>query len=116
MELEDALVQITEIRLQVARTEVFRGYRAMPVAFSGLLAVGGAGLQAAWLPEPMRNQPAYLGLWLSVAGLSALAAGAEMAWRCLRSASALQRESTWLAVEQFLPSLVAGGLLTVVLA
>ena len=35
MELREALTQITEIRLQMARTEVFRGYRAIPAAFSG---------------------------------------------------------------------------------
>ena len=39
MELREALTQITEIRLQLARTEVFRGYRAMPVAFSGGVAL-----------------------------------------------------------------------------
>ena len=33
MELREALTQITEIRLQMARTEVFRGYRAVPAAF-----------------------------------------------------------------------------------
>ena len=53
MELREALTQITEIRLQLARTEVFRGYRAMPVAFSGLLALTTAGFQAVWLPEPL---------------------------------------------------------------
>ena len=37
MELREALTQITEIRQQLARTEVFRGYRAMPVAFSGVV-------------------------------------------------------------------------------
>ena len=47
MELRDALTQITEIRLQLARTEVFRGYRAMPVAFSGGVAVLAALIQAA---------------------------------------------------------------------
>ena len=39
MDLHDALTQISEIRRQVARTEVFRGYRAVPVAFSGFLAI-----------------------------------------------------------------------------
>ena len=37
MELRDALAQIAEIRQHMARTEVFRGYRALPVAFSGVL-------------------------------------------------------------------------------
>ena len=47
MQLHEALAQITEIRTQIARTETFRGYRSATVAFSGLLALGGAGVQAA---------------------------------------------------------------------
>ncbi len=52
MELRDALTQITEIRLQLARTEVFRGYRAMPVAFSGGVAVLAAVIQAVTISDP----------------------------------------------------------------
>lgn len=115
MELRDALTQITEIRLQLARTEVFRGYRAMPVAFSGVLALVAAGLQAAWIRDPTRQLPAYLSLWIGVAVMSALAAGAEMVLRARSSASPWRREITWLALEQFAPCLVAGGLVTFVL-
>jgi hypothetical protein len=115
MELRDALTQIAEIRRQLARTEVFRGYRAMPVAFSGVLALSTAAFQQVWLPDPAANLPAYLTLWISAAFLSALAAGTEMAVRCWRSASSLAVEITWLAVEQFLPCLLAGALLTAVL-
>lgn len=52
MELRDALTQISEIRSQLARTEVFRGYRAMPVAFSGVLAVAAACFQSALVHDP----------------------------------------------------------------
>ena len=55
MELRDALTQISQIRQQVAQTEVFRGYRALPVAFSGILAMATAGFQAVWLPDPAQN-------------------------------------------------------------
>src|SRR5262249_31665089 len=115
MELREALTQITEIRLQLARTEVFRGYRAMPVAFSGLLALGAAGFQALWIPDPAQNLAAYLTLWGGAAVLSALAAGTERALRCRPPATALTRQMTLLAVGQFLPCLVAGALLTLVL-
>jgi C4-dicarboxylate transporter len=37
MELHEALSQISEIRQQMARSEVFRGYRSMTVGFSGVL-------------------------------------------------------------------------------
>jgi hypothetical protein len=115
MELRDALTQISEIRRQMARTEVFRGYRSMPVAFSGLLALLAAGFQALWIPEPTQNPAAYLTLWLGAAVVSALAAGAEMALRAYSAGDSLSRTITWLAVEQFLPCLIAGGVLTFVL-
>src|SRR5262249_18665709 len=116
MELREALTQIAEIRRQLARTELFRGYRAMPVAFSGLLALAAAGVQAVWISDPSQHVVAYLALWVGAAVLSTLAAGTEMVLRCRRAASSLDNEITWLAVEQFLPCLVAGALLTAVLA
>jgi hypothetical protein len=115
MELREALSQISEIRRQMARTEVFRGYRAMPVAFSGLLALAAAGFQAVWVPEPSAQIEAYLAIWFGAAAVSALAAGVEMAIRARAEAIYWGRRVTWLAVEQFVPSLVAGGLLTFVL-
>jgi hypothetical protein len=115
MELRDALTQISEIRRQMARTEVFRGYRAVPVAFSGFLALAAAAIQAAWIANPLEEVPAYLALWVGAAVVSTVGAGTEMLLRARQSLSAWRREITWLAVEQFLPCLVAGGLLTFVL-
>jgi hypothetical protein len=115
MELRDALTQISEIRQQMARTEVFRGYRAVPVAFSGLLAFAAAVVQGLFLRDPAQHITIYLGLWTGAAVLSAFAAGLEMMIRSRGTASSLRREITWLAVEQFVPCLAAGALLTVVL-
>ena len=39
MELHDALSQIADIRLQMARTHTFRGYRSSTTLFSAVLAV-----------------------------------------------------------------------------
>jgi hypothetical protein len=114
MELREALAQIEEIRLQMARTETFRGFKALPVAFSGVLAFAAAAVQAVWLPDPVQDLPAYLLLWMLTALLSAAAAGTEMLLRAARADSPLARETNWLAVEQFLPCLVAGSLTTAV--
>lgn len=114
MELHDALAQIAEIRQQMARAEVFRGYRAAPVAFSGGLAFAAAGLQAACLPDPAGHLGPYLALWIGAAALSALAAGVGMVLAG-SARSAWRRRITWLAIEQFIPSLVAGGLVTAAL-
>jgi hypothetical protein len=115
MELRDALTQIAEIRQKVAQTELFRGYRALPVAFSGLLALVAACCQRLWLPEPEQNMAAYFALWVGAALLSMLATGIEMAWFVRRSGSVLERHKTYLAVTQFLPCVGAGGLLMLVL-
>src|SRR5262245_30324127 len=98
MELREALTQISEIRRQVARAEVFRGYRALPVAFSGLLALGVAAFQAIWLPDPAENVTAYLALWVGAALISMLATGLEMALHYRPHASPLKRQTAWLAV------------------
>ena len=115
MELRDALTQISEIRTQMARSEVFRGYRSVPVAFSGLLAIAAAGFQAFWIPAPAAALGHYLLLWIGVALCSALAAGVEMVIRSQQTHSPLAREITWLAIEHFLPAIVTGALLTCVL-
>jgi hypothetical protein len=110
-DLRDALEQIAEIRRQMARTEVFRGYRALPVALSGVLAWSAGALQAAFLPEPSARLGAYLTLWVGAAVASAAIAGGFMVDRMRRGGSSWTRDTTRLALEQFLPCVVAGGLI-----
>lgn len=115
MELREALTQIAEIRQQMARSEVFRGYRAVPVAFTGFLALAAAVFQELWFRDPMEQVGSYLTLWVGVAVISLLATGSEIVHRYRHSSGEWAREITWLAVEQFLPCMVAGGLVTFVL-
>ncbi len=116
MELRDALAQISAIREHVARTETFRGYRSEIVAFSALVAAVAAGIQAIWLPDPRQAPTAWLALWIMAACICVFATGLEMAARHRRAASPWTARLTWLAIEQFLPSLIAGGLVTAALA
>lgn len=112
MNLHEALAQIAEIRQQVARTETFRGYRSGPVAFSGMLAILAAGLQAWWIDDPIASMAQYLTLWISAAAISLVVTGVAMVLYCRRSDSPLSVPSAKLAVEQFTPSLLAGVALT----
>ena len=112
MELRDALAQISEIRLRMARTEVFRGYRAAPACFSGILAVAVASVQATLIPDVAAHVEVYVGLWVGVAAVSALTAGLTMRVHYRRSPAPLEKSTAWLAAEQFLPAVVVGGLLT----
>ena len=112
MELRDALDQISEIRQRMARGQVFRGYRSVTTAFTALLAVVTSAAQRAWVPRPSRDVDDYLWLWCGAAVVSLLVVGVEMAIRAVRSGSVMHRQMTMLAVDQFVPSLVAGALVT----
>lgn len=115
MELQEALAQIAEIRAQISRTETFRGYRSATVALSGVLAIGAGLVQVVCIPEPQQNISAYLALWVSAAVLSLIVTGCEMAVRCRHAASPWTTRITLLAVEQFLPCVLAGAVVTTVL-
>lgn len=112
MELHDALRQISDIRQQMAKSEVFRGYRSLTVGFSGVLGILAAIVQQQWLSNPQAELGSYVGLWMSVALTSLLVAGGEMFWRANRAGPGLARDMTVLAAEQFLPCLAIGALLT----
>ena len=112
MQLDEALRQISDIRRQMARSEVFRGYRSLTVGFSGVAGLLAAALQPAWVESPEIELGRYLTLWLGVAALSLIVAGTEMYVRAWRAGSGLVRQHTLLAVEQFLPCIAVGALLT----
>jgi hypothetical protein len=112
MELHDALTQISDIRRQMARAHVFRGYRAATAAVSGVLALVAAWVQQDWAPNPFRDVVPYLAIWGSAAIGSLLIVAVEIATRHMRSGSVLQRELSLATIECLTPSLVAGFLLT----
>ena len=92
MQLNDALTQIAEIRSQVERTRVYRGYRSVPVAISGVLAVGAAAVQNWFVRTPLDQIHLYVAIWFCAAVLSVLAAGGEIATRYRRTASETMAE------------------------
>jgi hypothetical protein len=106
-----ALDQIAEIHRQIAKGEVYRGYRSLPVALSGAI-----GLVAAWL------QPSGLGAgdpigfalyWISVAAAAAFVGSSEILYNYLVKEDASGRRQTRRVVGQFLPSLAGGIAITV---
>ena len=112
VELREALQQISDIRQQMARSEVFRGYRSLTVGFSGVLGLLAAAFQSQWVASPATDLRRYLFLWVGVALISATVAAVELAQRARNAGSPLAREMTRLAVEQFIPCLVVGAMLT----
>ncbi len=112
MNLREALDNLATIRQRLAESELFRGYRALPIAVSGLLAIAAGLFQSIVVPEPGRYVRLYVSLWLGVAGLSVLAAGTTMWMRDHFAGPSHTRAITWLAIRQFVPCLVAGAAVT----
>ena len=114
-DLHDALTEISAIRSQLARATRFRGYGPGTVAVTGLLAVGAAGVQATWIPEPAAHLDRYLVLWTGTALLCAALVAVDMLARTRRAHGDLAQEMLLTALEQFVPAAVTGGLVTLIL-
>ena len=114
-DLHKALGDISSMRRQMARTTEFHGYGPATLAATGVFAVVAAGVQNRWVPDPANHLSAYLSIWIWTAFLSAALIGVQMHTRTRRIHSGLADEMIGMAVEQFLPSAVAGALITVVL-
>lgn len=114
-DLYRALGDISAIRKQVANTTEFRGYGPVTLSVTGALAILAAIAQALWIPRANERLPEYLLLWVGTAAVSLGLTAWQVQRRARRIHSALSQEMIRMAAEQFLPSLAAGLLLTVVL-
>jgi hypothetical protein len=104
-----AMSDLLEIRRNLAMVGSFRGYKAIPVAFTGLVAFA-AGLTQYWIqPEPMQ----FVLLWTLAA---ALGFGVNLLCIARQYGTTTRRWERSLAVvalSDVSPAFLAGGLLTV---
>ena len=114
-DLHKVLGDISSMRRQMARSTDFHGYGPATLACTAGLAVLAAGAQALWARDPANHIGSYLTVWISTALASAALIGVQMQTRSRRMHSGLADEMIRMAVEQFLPSALAGGLITAVL-
>jgi hypothetical protein len=115
-DLTKALGEISDIRRQMARATEFRGYGPATLIATGVFAILAAAIQARWIPDPADHVPSYLGIWISTAVVSASLIGIHTITRAHRIHSGMADEMIRMAVEQFLPSVGAGALMTLVIA
>ena len=112
-ELQQALSEIQSIRCQVARGTEFRGYGPASIALSGILALLVAAAQTRWMAST--DIAVWLGVWAGTAAVAVLMTGIETFVRARRVHVGFAREMVQCAVEQFLPAVMVGFLLTVVM-
>lgn len=115
MDLHDALTQIAVLRRRSAEASQFRGYKAILVALTGLVAVAGAVLQPRLFPGETLTLSAYAGYWSVLAILAATPVAVRIVVREWFGGRSLDRELTRLAAMQFLPCVIAGAVITFVI-
>jgi hypothetical protein len=113
-DLQEALAQISLIRTHLARGTQFRGYGPRSIAASGLAALAVTLGQLWWFRGRSIDPHAFLLAWILTAVVSAALSCWEAVVRSQKIHCGLSREMIQTAMEQFIPSAVAGLLLTVV--
>jgi len=116
MQLREAMIQIAEIRRHLARTETFRGCRAWTTGVTGIFALVAAAAQSQIVPNPTQRPLAWLSLWLVVAVVSGGLIASELIVRYHYAATHSSRSTTSLALQQFIPCVIAGAFITAAIA
>lgn len=115
-DVREALSEIRSIRGHMARYTEFRGYGPLTLTGTGILAIVLASLQKHWAVD-LEHEPArFLAMWIAAAAVSLTFIGIETVARARRIHSTLALQMLHAALEQFLPAIVAGILLTAVVA
>ena len=110
MDLSRALGQLADIHQQIAKGEIYRGYRSVPVAASGLI-----GVAAAWAQAPglgVTDPTGFVLYWTAIAGCASLVGTSEIIYNYVVRDDRADRRRTRQVVGQFLPSVVAGAIIT----
>lgn len=107
-DLDKALADILAIRNQIAAGTAFRGYGPAAVACTAGLAAMTTGLQLLFLDDASAAPATFLLGWLLTALIAAAIIGFEMRARSRRHHSGLADAMIYQAVEQMLPSGLAG--------
>jgi hypothetical protein len=109
-EFDRAYSRISEIHDHLARSEVYRGFRSLPIALSGVMALVAAALQDSILgPDPVLS---FIWYWTAVAALNMLFTGGGILYNYINNESIADRKRTQRVIGQFLPCMAVGVIIT----
>jgi len=111
MRAQDAIDRLGLIHDQLARAEVYPGFRPTAVALVGALGLLAAAAHP--LVPAARGGDGFVAYWLAVAGVGAVIGFASAARSYTLEEDHLERRRTRRVMAQFLPCLLAGTAVTV---
>jgi hypothetical protein len=106
MHVRDALDRLDQIHDQLARSEVYRGFRVPAVAGVGVLAIVAAAVQ------PAVPGVGFVWFWVAVAGAGGLIGNAAALHAYLAREDEFARRRTRQVLAQFAPCVLVGGAVT----
>jgi hypothetical protein len=113
MDHSRALSQIAEIHQQIAKGEIYRGYRSVPIALSGVVGLAAAVAQ----PARINSDPVlFLEYWTAIAGLAGVIGLVEVIYNYAVRDHASGRRRTRQVLGQFLPAVLGGAVVTTAFA
>jgi hypothetical protein len=113
-DLNRALGEIRDIRRHLVETTEFRGYGPLTLCATGCFALIAGLAQTTFLQDPAKHPIQYVVIWSTTAIFSAALIAIQTMTRAHRMHSGMADDMIRMAVAQFLPAVVAGSLLTVV--
>ena len=109
MDVTRALSEIAEIHQQIAKGEIYRGYRPLPIAASGVIGLAAAVAQPA---RSVTDPLSFLRFWSVVAVVAGVIGISEIAYRYVMHEDPSGRRRTRQVLGQFFPAIVAAAVLT----
>lgn len=111
MDIQKAIDQIAEINRHLAKTEICRAIRSVPVGMTGIVAVAGSLMMPVVLSTPTAST--FVTYWVALAMLNVALVSTQMAVEYLGAESG-ERNLIRRIIGQFFPAMAAGGVVTVV--
>src|ERR1700712_1764040 len=106
-DINKALSDIGEIRIQIAAGTSFRGYGPVAIVLTGLIGIATAIAQNLFEIQPGTTPALFVWSWVGAGLLSAAVVRIEMQGRSRRHHSSLADTMIAQAIEQFLPAAAA---------
>jgi hypothetical protein len=111
LSVSDAVTRIAEIHGHIAKGEVYRGWRATPVALSGIIGLAGGFFQRPGLA--IENPLVFVIYWSAIAATAAAVGTSEIVYALLRRPTSFERRQTGRVAIQLLPPIAAAVVVTV---
>ena len=115
-DVEKALIDIADIRSQIAATTTFRGFGPHALGLTGILALGCALWQHWSGVDAVADPLGFFLTWIVVAVVCVSLVGAEVIVRSRRHHGGMADQMIHQAIQQFLPAGAAGAALAAILS